>query len=162
LSKSLAAGLRVGFLRGPLPLVQRLAAAVFASAVMAPPVTAELAARWIDDGTARRIVEWKREEFAARQQMARRALGWRAPRPASPHVWLPMPGQTTAEDFVEQARLRGVLVSPSPTFGVGPARLDPHVRICLGPPTSRDALEGALRILSGVLKDPPRAHSGLV
>jgi DNA-binding transcriptional MocR family regulator len=162
LSKSLAAGLRVGFLRAPAALVQRLAAAVFASAVMAPPVTAELAARWIADGTARRIVDWKREELTARQQIARRLLGWRASRAASPHVWLAMPPQTTAEDFVEQARLRGVLVSASPAFGVGPARPDHAVRICLGPPASRDALEHALRILAGVLKDPPRPHAGIV
>ena len=81
-SKSLAAGLRVGFLRAPATLIPRLGAAVFASAVMAPSMTAELTARWIGDGLARRIVEWKREELTARQQIARRVLGWRAPRPA--------------------------------------------------------------------------------
>jgi DNA-binding transcriptional MocR family regulator len=162
LSKSLAAGLRVGFLRGPAALTPRLAAAVFASAVMAPPVTAELAARWIDDGLARRIVEWKREELTARQQIARRVLGWRAPRPATPHVWLAMPPHTTAEDFVEQARLRGVLVSASPAFSVGAARPEHFVRLSLGPPATREALEAALRILAGVLKDPPRPHAAVV
>jgi DNA-binding transcriptional MocR family regulator len=162
LSKSLAAGLRVGFLRGPSALVPRLAAAVFASAVMAPSVTAELAARWIEDGLARRIIDWKREELTARQQIARRVLGQRAPRPATPHVWLPMPPTTTAEDFVEQARLRGVVVSASPAFGVGPARPEHAVRLCLGPPATREALEDALRILAGVLKDPPRPHAAVV
>jgi DNA-binding transcriptional MocR family regulator len=162
LSKSLAAGLRVGFLRAPAALVQRLAAAVFASAVMAPPLTAELATRWIADGTARRIVDWKRAEMAARQQIARRVLGWRSPRPSAPHVWLPMPATTTAEDFVEQARLRGVLVSASPAFGVGSDRPAHAVRICLGPPASREALEEALRLLAGVLRDPPRPHVAVV
>jgi hypothetical protein len=36
------------------------------------------------------------------------------------------------------------------------------VRICLGPPPSRDALEEALRILAGVVKDPPRPHAAVV
>lgn len=161
-SKSLAAGLRVGFLRAPATLVPRLGAAVFASAVMAPPMTAELAVRWIGDGLARRIVEWKREELAARQQITRRLLGWRAPRPATPHVWLPAPPPTTAEDFVEQARLRGVIVSASPAFAVGSTRPEHAVRLCLGPPATRDALEDALRILAGVLKDPPRPHAAVV
>ena len=108
-------------------------------------------------------MEWKREEYAARQQIARRVLGWRAPRPASPHVWLPLPGHTTAEDFVEQARLRGVLVSRRPArSSSAPPRVDQRVRICLGPPSSREALEDALRILAGVLKDPPRPHAAVV
>ena len=119
-------------------------------------------ARWIADGLARRIVEWKREELAARQQIARRVFGWRAPRPSAPHVWLTMPPHTGAEDFVEQARLRGVVVSASPAFGVGPARPEHAVRLCLGPPATRDALEAALRILAGVLKDPPRPHAAVV
>jgi DNA-binding transcriptional MocR family regulator len=162
LSKSVAAGLRVGYLRAPARHIERLAAAVFASAVMAPPISAELASRWIADGTARRIVDWKREEYAARQQLTRRLLGWRAPRPASPHVWLSMSGRTTAEDFVEQARLRGVLVSASHAFAVGQQSPEPAVRICLGPPATRAALEAALDILAGVLKDPPRPHAAVV
>ena len=100
--------------------------------------------------------------MTARQQIARRVLGWRAPRPASPHVWLPMPPHTAAEDFVEQARLRGVLVSASPAFGVGAARPGHAVRLCLGPPATRDALEAALRLLAGVLQDPPRPHVAVV
>lgn len=162
LSKSVAPGLRVGYLRAPARHLERLAAAVFASAVMAPSLPAEVASRWIDDGTARRVVDWKRDEYAARQQLAQRLLGWRAPRPSSPHVWLPMPRRTSAEDFVEQARLRGVLVSAGHTFAVGPKPLEPAVRICLGPPATRDGVAAALDILAGVLKDPPRPHAAVV
>jgi DNA-binding transcriptional MocR family regulator len=73
-----------------------------------------------------------------------------------------MPLHITAEDFVEQARLRGVLVSPGAAFLVGPPRIEQAVRLCLGPPTSRDALADALRIVAGVLKDPPRPHGAVV
>ncbi len=161
LSKSVVPGLRVGFLRASAALVPRLAGAVFASAVMAPPVGAELAARWIADGTAGRVVAWKRTEFVARAAIARRLLACRVA-PAAPHVWLPIARGLSAPDAVEQARLRGVLVSASQAFAVGRERPADALRICLGPPSTREALEAALRTLAGVLREPPQPHRGLV
>lgn len=161
-SKSVVAGIRVGFIRVPAHLVPRLTAAIFATAVMAPPVGAELMARWIADGTAERILEWKRGEFAARQAIARRVLGWRAPTPACPHVWLPIGPRMHVDDFVEQSRLRGVIVNAGAAFSAQPGPAPQAVRICLGPPASRDVLERALRTLGDVLKAPPRPHDAMV
>jgi DNA-binding transcriptional MocR family regulator len=161
LSKSVVPGLRVGYLRAPAALVAPLGAAVFASAVMAPPLGAELAARWIADGTAARVVEWKRSEFAARAARARKVLGCPAA-PAAPHVWLPIARGLTALEAVEQVRLRGVLVSGSQAFAVGRERPVEAVRICLGPPPTRDVLDRALETIAGALSEPPRAHRGLV
>jgi hypothetical protein len=53
-------------------------------------------------------------------------------------------------------------VSASHAFAVGPQRPPAAVRICLGPPATKDALESALEILAGVLKDPPRPHAAVV
>ena len=55
-SKAVAPGLRVGFLRAPATLVPRLGAAVFASTVMAPPFGTEVVGRWLADGLAQQ--EW--------------------------------------------------------------------------------------------------------
>ncbi len=158
LSKSVVPGIRVGFLRAPAELVPRLAAAVFASSVMAPAFTAELAARWIADGLADRIVAWKRQEFQARAVIARRVLDVRLP-PHAPHAWVGLTGRITATDAVQQARLRGVLVSPATAFQAGRGAGE-GLRVCLGPPASREALERGLTSLADVLRDPPRPHGG--
>jgi len=55
----------------------------------------------MEDGTAMRILEWKRHEVAARQAMAKRLLnGHRVQtHPSSPHAWLHLPARWTAEAF---------------------------------------------------------------
>ncbi|MET0742594.1 MAG: PLP-dependent aminotransferase family protein, partial [Microvirga sp.] len=71
LAKCLGAGLRLAFLVAPsarsaLPLGGALRAAT----VMASPIATALATRWIMDGTAEAIVQFVREESAARQRIA--------------------------------------------------------------------------------------------
>src|SRR5215469_1419564 len=74
-SKSLAPGLRIGYVHVPSEAVERVAAALRATVYMATPLMAALATRWIEDGTADRLVEQKRSEIAARQKLAREMLG---------------------------------------------------------------------------------------
>jgi DNA-binding transcriptional MocR family regulator len=63
LSKSVAPALRVGFVRAPRHLVGRIADFIYATTVMVAAPTAEVASAWIADGTADRIVKWKRAEI---------------------------------------------------------------------------------------------------
>jgi DNA-binding transcriptional MocR family regulator len=154
LSKSFVSGIRVGYVRAPEGWATRLGPALFASVVVASPFAAELASRWIADGTAARVAAWKREEVAARQILARRVFGHPAPDPASPHLWLRLPERLSAEDFVVRARLRGVFVTAGSVFTVAPASPTNAVRVCLGPPATRDALERALATLADLLTSP--------
>jgi DNA-binding transcriptional MocR family regulator len=165
-SKAVAPGLRVGLLRAPAALVPRLGAAVFASSVMAPPFGAELVGRWLADGLAERVIAWKRAEFQARTTLARQiltpgGLGLRDVSPISPHLWLPTAPLGTAE-FLEQARLRGVIVSPGQSFVVGAGPAPPFVRVCLGPPATRETLSHALEVLRDVRARPPMPHAATV
>jgi DNA-binding transcriptional MocR family regulator len=160
-SKAVAPGLRVGLLRAPASLVPRLGAAVFASSVMAPPFGAELVGRWLADGLAERVIAWKRAEFQARTTLARQTLGLRDLCPISPHVWLPT-GPLGGVEFVEQARLRGVLVSAGQSFAVGAGPAPPFVRICLGPVATREALAQALTVIRDVRARPPMPHAATV
>src|SRR5689334_17242793 len=91
-SKAVAPGLRVGFVRAPEALVPRLAAAVFASTVMAPAFGTEIVGRWLADGLAARVIAWKRSEFQARASFARQVLGLKDGAALSPHLWLPTGG----------------------------------------------------------------------
>ena len=160
-SKAVAPGLRVGLLRAPAALVPRLGAAVFASSVMAPPFGTELVGRWLADGLAERVIAWKRGEFQARTTLARQILGLRDLPPISPHLWLPT-APLGGVEFLEQARLRGVIVSAGQSFAVGQGPPPPFVRICLGPPSTREALAQALGVIRDVRARPPMPHAATV
>jgi DNA-binding transcriptional MocR family regulator len=149
LSKSVVAGVRVGFVVVPAstrPLAER---ALWATTVAASPVTAELAAGLILDGTADRIVAWKREELAARQSLAREVLPGLHPEthPASPHVWWPLPRHWKAGEFVSAASARGILLGAPEGFLGRPGATPRAVRLCLGNPATRERLAGALKTL---------------
>ena len=74
-SKSIAPGMRIGYLLAPASMIERLSVSVLRTMVNAPPAMAELATSLITEGVAGRIVEWKRKEIAARQEIAARVLG---------------------------------------------------------------------------------------
>jgi DNA-binding transcriptional MocR family regulator len=163
LSKSLAPGLRLGFLRAPHAWTDRVVGAIFATTVTVTPLCAAAAAMWVQDGTVERVIEWKRQEVRARQQLARGILGVKITgSPESQHVWLPLPPRWSAEDFTRAARQRGVIVTPGRDFAV--ERHDPPnaVRICLGPPAERTSLSRALDTLADILSDAPQAFGTAV
>lgn len=170
-SKSLAPGLRVGYLLAPAsdapasksnPAVERLTANLAAISWMTPPLTAELASRWIRDGSADRMVEWKRAEAVARRALFDDLVGPTDTRshPESSYVWLPLPSPWRTDDFVAQARMRGVVVTASPTFLVGRGPTPHAVRVSLATPPSRAEVERGCRALAEVLASGPEcSHS---
>ncbi len=162
-SKSLAAGLRIAYVIPPPDMVDRLTANVCSTTYMAAPAMADVVAAWVADGTADQIMEWKRVESAARQAMATRVLaqyGY-AGHPAAHHGWLTLPEPWTTADFVAQANMRGVLVSPADDFLTGRARRH-GVRLSLGPPATRDILEKGLIRLSEILAESPEPRGTVV
>ncbi len=163
-AKSLAPGLRLGFLVSPPAMVDRLVASLSATTIMAPPVMAEVVSRWIDDGTAERVMEWKRSEIRARQKLASSVLGafeYRA-HPASPHVWLTIPEPWCVRDFVAQARMRGILLSPAEDFIAARSTSAHAVRLCLGPVPERSRLGNALESVAEILERAPAPYQALV
>ena len=147
--------------RRAAPVLEKICDAIHATMIMPSPIGADLLCGWLEDGTAARIAEWKRHETTARQAVARRLLeGERLQtNPASPHVWMHLPGRWGSDDFVAAARARGVYVNASGEFAVA----DQHpraVRLCLGTPRTRAGLEEALTRIVSTLADralPARA-----
>ncbi len=156
-SKSLAPGLRIGYVVAPESRVDRVAGVIRASTWLIAPLLAELASEWIERGDAEAMVAWKREETSARHAAALRVLGRWLPPTASPsfHLWLPLPEPWRTEEFVTQARAQQVVVSPSEEFVVG-REIAPHaVRVCLGATASRRRLEDGLGRLADLLENGP-------
>jgi DNA-binding transcriptional MocR family regulator len=153
LSKTVAPGLRIGFLTAPARLVDRMIAALGATTWMAAPLLAELAASLIEDGTAAAILKGKRKEAEARQALAARILGLPGggAQPHSFHLWLPLPDPWSGEDFAAKARQRGVAVNPGGVFVAGTGKPPAAVRVCLGAARTRDRLETGLVILRDIL-----------
>jgi len=139
-SKSLAAGLRVAFLIAPKPFLKPLAQAVLNTIWMAPPLNGELAAMWINDGTADKIVELKRAEAARRYMIAcdmLEGLLFRG-KPSGFYIWLTLPEPWTGQKFEERARELGVNIFGAEKFAVGETAAPAAARISL---TGTESLE---------------------
>ncbi|WP_225770639.1 PLP-dependent aminotransferase family protein [Inquilinus sp. Marseille-Q2685] len=153
LSKCATPALRVAYVAAPdaraaLPLT----AGLRAISLMASPLTAALATRWIGDGTLDALTAAIRAENRARQRLAASLLpaGAVAAHPDGNHLWLALPEGWTAAAFTAAARESGLLVVPADAFDVAgsPPRA---VRLSLGGVPDRTGLERALLRLSGLL-----------
>ena len=132
-SKSIAGGMRIGYLVAPARMVEPLATSLRATVWMAAPLMAEIASEWILDGTADRLVEQKRAEAAVRQSIAADALaGFQFDaHPLSFHLWLHLPEPWRSNEFSAQLRRRGVAVTPAEAFVPGREEPPHAVRICV-------------------------------
>ena len=165
LSKTLAPGLRVGYVGVPADAVERVANAVRATCMSASPFPAEIASRWIRDGTADHILASHRREVTARRERVLDILGDRevdCPE-GSLHFWLHLPEPWRASDFVAEAKRRGVLIASAEAFAVGRREVPHAVRVGLGTKPTHEPLERALQILAKLLDEtPPQAFGTIV
>jgi len=132
-SKSVAAGLRVGFAVAPPDRVRAMARAIRATTWNTPGVMTAITAGWLEDGTVARLEDEKRADATRRQRLAAERLGpiKRIGHPSSYFVWLPL-GEAVRADQVAMALQRErVSVSTAEPFAAG--RQVPHaIRLALG------------------------------
>ena len=154
-SKTLEPGLRIGYVAAPRGLRDAVRTAVGMSCWMAPPLTAEIVARWIADGTADTLREHQRAEARARQGIAASALWdfhYRAD-PCGLHVWLSVPEPWRADAVRHEAERRGVKVLDGSIFAVGRTPAPPALRLSLGNEPGRERLAAGLDILAGLMAE---------
>ncbi len=164
LAKCLGAGLRVAYVIVPDNRSGwSFATSLRAATVMASPVTVALATRWINDGTGDALLGAVRHESTARQMLARsllRGLTFRAD-PAGFHLWLSLPAPWTRSAFAGHMRTTGIGIVASDAFTMGDAPTE-AVRVCLGGPSSRTQLRGALEFMAHALAETPSMASSFL
>lgn len=163
LAKCLAPALRIAYLVLPnARAAARLAGAIRATASMASPLTAAIATRWIDDGTADAVVAAIREEPAARQAIAAKILppGIAVANPEGFHLWLALAAPWTRSEFVARLRSAGIGVVASDAFAL--ASPPEAVRLGLGAAPTHQTLIQSLQIVADLLAQSPTMSTMVV
>jgi DNA-binding transcriptional MocR family regulator len=133
LSKSIATGLRVGFVAAPLPVVPAIERAIRATTWNTPAITTAIACRWLEDGTAGRLEARKRDDARTRQSIARDVLSGlpQISHPSSYFVWLPLPEGARADRIAASLAREHISVSTAEPFATS-AHTPQAIRLALG------------------------------
>jgi DNA-binding transcriptional MocR family regulator len=156
LSKSMAPGLRVGYLALPPGSKDDFTQVVRSTTWMATPLTAEIGSDWIRNGTGRCLADSHRDEAIARQKIARQILAGHdlSSELRAYHMWMRLPEPWSAEAFALDLRMRGIAVTPVNAFAT--TRTAPAaIRICLCEPPERADMERALEIIAAAVRLAP-------
>jgi DNA-binding transcriptional MocR family regulator len=157
LSKAMAGGLRIGYVTATQERIARVRSMVRLTGWLAAPVMAEIASRWIDDGTGEELARWQRDTIAERYAIADEYLAHLDPvyHPSGHYVWFHLPEPWRAADFQAEAEARGVLLLTGEAFAVGRAPAPHAVRLGIGKPDTVDDVRRGLDILSEILRAGP-------
>ncbi|MAS12703.1 MAG: GntR family transcriptional regulator [Nitratireductor sp.] len=157
LSKSVAAGVRGGWVASPLPYVSRVLTAHKMITGGIPFLLAELAAQLVLSEEAASIHARVRAEIAARQAIAASVLAGKdfASHPDAPFLWLKLPEPWLSSTFKQAAMEEGVLVDDEDEFKVGRGGTPLHrARIAFTVPESRETVTRGLKKLRSLLDNP--------
>ncbi|PAU52500.1 PLP-dependent aminotransferase family protein [Pseudomonas sp. PICF141] len=151
LSKSIASGLRIGFIVAPKAMMPVLEQAIRVSTWSTPSLTVALACRWIDSGEVDNLEEQKRLDARQRQDLARQILNHCdvVTHPASYYLWLRLPEGLRAETVVAELERKGVRVTNAEPFATT-THVPPALRVAMGS-ISLDVLKRALETLREVV-----------
>ncbi|MDR5816285.1 PLP-dependent aminotransferase family protein [Caballeronia sp. LZ033] len=151
-SKSVATGLRVGYVVAPRERVSKIERAIRVTTWNTPGVMTALACGWLEDGTVERLEAEKRADATMRQTVAARALSRlkRLAHPASYFIWLPMPEDVRADRIAKALIQERISVSTAEPFCTT-AHVPHALRLALGSvdvETLRLALERVQEVVS--------------
>jgi DNA-binding transcriptional MocR family regulator len=156
IAKCIAPALRVAYLLAPDPSTeQKMRGGLQATMQMPPSLMVALLTHWLRSGVANDIIKAIRNEAAARQQLATRFLKGIAfaARPASHHLWMPLPKHLDGPDLLAHLRRNGLAVVGEEAFAVNDAA-PRGLRVSLGAARNRAELSQALHVLSQAVNAP--------
>jgi DNA-binding transcriptional MocR family regulator len=133
LSKSVATGLRFGFVVAPTRFIGAFERAIHATIWNAPALMTAIATGWLNDGTVARLEAEKRADARSRQALARKVLDGLEliGHPSSYFLWLPLPGEARADQVAFALMRETISVSTAEPFAT--TKNPPHaIRLALG------------------------------
>ncbi|MGW2688299.1 aminotransferase-like domain-containing protein [Streptomyces sp. NPDC001414] len=150
LSKSIATGLRVGFVLAPPTMVSPLERAIRATTWNTPALTTAIACRWLDDGTVDRLEAQKRDDARTRQALVGQELAGfpLISHPSSYFTWLPLPDDARADRLTATLARRRISVTTAEPFTTS-SPTPQAIRLALGS-TGLDSLRSTLRTVRQV------------
>lgn len=133
LSKSVATGLRVGFVSAPGTQLAAIERAIVATTRNTPALNTALACRWLDDGTVARLEVQKREDAVARQTIAREVFDGLpvVSHPSSYFLWLPLAESARADRIAAFLARKRIAVSTAEFFATT-VHVPQALRLALG------------------------------
>jgi DNA-binding transcriptional MocR family regulator len=133
LSKSVATGLRFGFIAAPTALVPTLERVIRATTWHTPGLTAAIASRWLDDGTVDRLEAQKRNDARQRQSIASKVLAGLPllSHPSSYFLWLPLAQDARPDRIAATLASKRIAVSTAEPFATTPTAPQ-ALRLALG------------------------------
>jgi DNA-binding transcriptional MocR family regulator len=150
LSKSVATGLRVGFVVAPPSAVPSLERAIRVTTWNTPALTTAIACRWLDDGTVDQLEAQKRDDAKARQSLARQELAGLPliSHPSSYFTWLTLPDDARADRLTATLARRHIAVTTAEPFTTS-THTPQAIRLALAS-TDLDILRSTLRTVRQV------------
>ena len=159
LAKCIAPALRVAYLLAPDSAAEaKMRGGLQATMQMPPSLMVALVTHWLRSGVANEIIKAIRSEAAARQQLASRFLKGvaYAARPASHHLWVPLPKHLDGANLIAHLLRNGLAVVGEDAFAVDETA-PRGIRVSLGAARNRADVSHALQVLAQAVKTPVEA-----
>jgi DNA-binding transcriptional MocR family regulator len=156
LSKTLAPGLRLGFVVSPLGQDRMLRSHVRNMAARTVGITGEIARYWIETDLASNILERTRAELAARRLTFMEVFSDMLFRcePGAPYAWLQVPDQWQPSRLAFALAQRKIKVTPGMKFELEPTRSSNHIRVCFGHPKLGWKMREAFETIRDLMLEP--------
>ena len=155
LSKTLAPGLRIGFVVTPQGQERSLKAHVRTMASRTVGITGEIARYWIETDVADTILNRTRRELAtlrASFMEVFKGCNFRC-ESGAPYAWLELPEQWNASRFVVTLGAENIKVTPGSAFQLIPNLSSRHIRVCFGTSIENFRVRKAFEIIRRLMRD---------
>lgn len=159
-TKSVMTGLRTGYINVPTRFILRINGILRVNSWMGSPLLAEIASRWIEDGSAEHLIEIQKRALNIRHNMVSEVLGEYANyhHPASLSVWVNIPSRWSTAKLADILRRRGIAITLPDPFAVRQNHNQNAFRLCLGADMEDEEMYRAITEIRNTLEQYPASH----